>query len=80
MRNITANNVGLSITGFITLTEQAKVFVTESAFTNIYSLFEGSVISGQSSKTQTVIHNSVFINNTAQKGGVFYMAYESMLE
>lgn len=46
----------------------------------MYTYRDGAVISGGFQKTVTVIHDSVFQNNTAKKGGVFNVADQSVIK
>ena len=78
--NITANNIKEDETSFIFLENSGKLFISESKFTSIYSYSDGSVLSGATSKTQTLIYNSIFMNNTAQNGGVFSVLDESSIK
>lgn len=78
--SLTVDNIRLETNSFITLTEEGKLHMTDSSFTNMYSYREGAVLSGGASKTETVIDNSSFINNAAQKGAVFYLSDESYVK
>ena len=55
--NITVDSVKETTHAFISLTEQGKTTVTNSNFTNVYSFFDGSVLSGGSSLTETVMED-----------------------
>ncbi|CAI2370008.1 unnamed protein product [Moneuplotes crassus] len=79
MYNVTVDNVQQSKSSFILVREEAKLSISNSNFTNVSALASGSVINGGSSKTETVIENSLFQNNTAQKGGVFYVSDQSSI-
>ena len=54
----------------IEVEEGSRLFISNSSFTNIFSLTEGSVLTGGYRDTVTVITNSSFTNNSAVSGGV----------
>lgn len=75
--NLSVDGVKETSNSLITLAEQGKVQISNSEFKNIYSFGDGAVLSGGASKTESVVEHTMFYNNTAQKGAVFYLSDES---
>ncbi|CDW78461.1 UNKNOWN [Stylonychia lemnae] len=67
------------VDAMIKLKTNSKLFVYDSYFKENYSNSRGSVIFGDFENTESFIHNSTFVNNFAQTGGVFYSWYNSSI-
>ena len=64
------DNVEQSSVSLIEAEEGSQLFISNCSFTNIFSLADGSVLTGGYKDTITVISDSTFINNSAVNGGV----------
>jgi hypothetical protein len=78
------NSVFDSINGkynsLIRLKEGGFLKITNWSFTNISTYSNGAVLYAGFLKTRSVISNSVFQNNSASEGAVFYIESESKVE
>ena len=57
----------------------ARLNVTNSSFTNIYTYEEGAVVYAGSTATQVNFHDVIFINNSAVTGALFHIEAESVV-
>ena len=57
----------------------ARLNVTNSSFTNIYTYEEGAVVYAGSTATQVNFHDVIFINNSAVTGALFHIETESVV-
>jgi hypothetical protein len=78
------NSVFDSINGkynsLIRLKEGGFLKITNWSFTNISTYYNGAVLYTEFFKTRAVISNSLFQNNSASEGAVFYIESESKVE
>ena len=68
------------VISFIVNNEGGKLSITNSSFTNMQSYESGSVIQGGYQNSQTMIHDTVFENNTATYGGVASIQSNSVIK
>jgi hypothetical protein len=73
LQNFTADFINALYDSFLYLEQGSQLEIVSSSFTNINWYEEGAVIFAGFMQTLTIIHDSVFENNTAIQGGVFYI-------
>jgi predicted outer membrane repeat protein len=64
---------------FISISEGGRLRIDNCTFTNIVSFQSGSIIDAGFQKSETVIENSIFRNNSAAEGGLFFIESESFI-
>ena len=67
------------VSGFFNVYENSKLYISNSSFTNMYSVGSGSVILANYKENTIVITDSNFTNNYAILGGVFYSQFSSSI-
>ena len=64
---------------FISVNEGGRLEVDNCTFTNVSSFRSGAVVNAGFQKSETVIQNSIFQNNSAAEGGLFFIESESSI-
>ena len=78
--NTQFDNLEQSLVSSIEVEEGSRLSISNSSFTNIFTLAEGSVLTGGYRNTITVISDSVFTNNSAVNGGVLNVQDGSVIK
>lgn len=77
--NSVASDINMEFGSFIYLETGADLLVVNSNFTGISSLQDGAVLRASSDATTTTITGSLFSENTAIKGSVFFVESQSYI-
>jgi hypothetical protein len=78
--NFTANTLDQQYGSFILVNEGTDLEIRDSSFTNAYCFEEGSVVFAGYQKALVDIYSTVFENNTAIEGGVFFIESQSLVK
>ena len=78
-QNLTANLLNGVYYSFINVLTGGVLEIADSSFANIFNAQSGAVVYAGYKNSLTTIKNSVFVNNTSLKGGVFNIEYNSMV-
>ncbi|CAI2378198.1 unnamed protein product [Moneuplotes crassus] len=80
LKNISASQIQQNEASFLNVLQGGRLHISDSSFTGMYTYQDGSVLTGGSSSTITMIHNSTFQNNYALNGGVFNVKEQSTIK
>ena len=78
-KNLTANLLNGVFYSFINVLTGGVLEIADSSFANIFNAQSGAVVYAGYKNSFTTIKNSVFVNNTSLKGGVFNIEYNSVI-
>ena len=78
-QNLTANLLNGVYYSFINVLTGGVLEIADSSFSNIFNAQSGAVVYAGYTNSSTKINNSVFVNNTSLKGGVFNIEYNSVV-
>ena len=78
-QNLTANLLNGAYYSFINILTGGVLEIADSSFANVFNAQYGAVMYAGYMNSSTTINNSVFVNNTSLKGGVFNIEYNSVI-
>ena len=78
-QNLTANLLNGVYYSFINVLTGGVLEIADSSFANVFNAQSGAVVYAGYKNSLTTIKNSVFVNNTSLKGGVFNIEYNSVV-
>ena len=78
-QNLTANLLNGAYYSLINILTGGVLEIADSSFANVFNAQYGAVMYAGYMNSSTTINNSVFVNNTSLKGGVFNIEYNSVI-